>query len=140
MQHAIVVFRIKWVWIWLRLSGARVPSRGAFFGRIEDPSFQKKKIIESNCGLRYSIVFIDQVTRSACTYYMSKKSDAAEKLKRCLSYVKKLGWCVGLIRADRGSVLVLVLVLIKDHLFIKRMLATWHPYTRASFIMSVFTN
>ena len=43
MQHAIVVFRIKWVWIWLRLSGARVPSRGAFFGRIEDPSFQKKK-------------------------------------------------------------------------------------------------
>ena len=31
-------------------------------------------------------------------------------------------------------VLVLVLVLIKDDLFIKRMLATWHPYTRASFL------
>ena len=31
-------------------------------------------------------------------------------------------------------VLVLVLVLIKDHLFIKRMLATWHPYTRASIL------
>ena len=31
-------------------------------------------------------------------------------------------------------VLVLVLVLIKDLLFIKRMLATWHPYTRASFL------
>ena len=30
--------------------------------------------------------------------------------------------------------LVLVLVLIKDHFFIKRMLATWHPYTRASFL------
>ena len=30
--------------------------------------------------------------------------------------------------------LVLVLVLIKDHLFIKRTLATWHPYTRASFL------
>ena len=29
--------------------------------------------------------------------------------------------------------LVLVLVLIKDHLIIKRMLTTWHPYTRASF-------
>ena len=43
MQHAIVVFRIKWVWIWLRLSGARVPSRGAFFGRIDYPSFKKKK-------------------------------------------------------------------------------------------------
>ena len=63
----------------------------------------KGPLIESHCGLRYSIVFIDQVTRSACTYYMSKKSDAAEKLKRYLSYVKKLGWCVGLIRADRGS-------------------------------------
>ena len=43
MQHAIVVFRIKWVWIWLRLSGARVPSGGAFFGRIEYLRFQKKK-------------------------------------------------------------------------------------------------
>ena len=63
----------------------------------------KGPLIESHCGLRYSIVFIDQVTRSACTYYMSKKSDAADKLKRYLSYVKKLGWCVGLIRADRGS-------------------------------------
>ena len=31
-------------------------------------------------------------------------------------------------------VLVLVLVLIKDLLIIKRMLATWHPYTRASFL------
>ena len=31
-------------------------------------------------------------------------------------------------------VLVLVLVLIKDDFFIKRMLATWHPYTRASFL------
>ena len=39
------------------------------------------------------------------------------------------------------EVLVLiVLVLIKDDFFIKRMLATWHPYTRASFIMSVFTS
>ena len=28
----------------------------------------------------------------------------------------------------------LVLVLIKDHFIIKRMLATWHPYTRASFL------
>ena len=28
----------------------------------------------------------------------------------------------------------LVLVLIKDHFFIKRMLATWHPYTRASLL------
>ena len=34
----------------------------------------------------------------------------------------------------QNIVLVLVLVLIKDHLFIKRMLATWHPYTRASFL------
>ena len=50
MQHAIVVFRIKWVWIWLRLSGTRVPSRGAFFGRIEDPSFQKKK--KKVCGVQ----------------------------------------------------------------------------------------
>ena len=41
----------------------------------------------------------------AYTYYMSRKSEAAEKLRRYLSYVKKLGWCVGLIRirADRGS-------------------------------------
>ena len=29
---------------------------------------------------------------------------------------------------------VLVLVLIKDHFIIKRMLATWHPYTRAPFL------
>ena len=43
MQHAIVIFRIKWVWIWLRLSGTRVPSGGAFFGRIDYPRFQKKK-------------------------------------------------------------------------------------------------
>jgi len=43
MQHAIVVFRIKWVWIWLRLSGTRVPSRGAFFGRKDYPRSQKKK-------------------------------------------------------------------------------------------------
>ena len=51
MQHAIVVFRIKWVWIWLRLSGARVPSGGAFFGRIEYLRFQKKKkkITLSSC-------------------------------------------------------------------------------------------
>ena len=34
---------------------------------------------------------------------MSRKSEAAEKLRRYLSYVKRLGWCVGLIRADRGS-------------------------------------
>ena len=31
-------------------------------------------------------------------------------------------------------VLQLVLVLIKDDLFIKRMLATWHLYTRASIL------
>ena len=35
---------------------------------------------------------------------------------------------------DLLDVLVLVLVLIKDHFIIKRMLATWHPYTRASFL------
>ena len=63
----------------------------------------KGPLLESHCGLRYSIVFIDQVTRLACTYYMSKKSEAAEKLRRYLAWVKKLGWCVGLIRADRGS-------------------------------------
>ncbi len=34
---------------------------------------------------------------------MSRKSEVADKLKRYLSYVKKLGWCVGSIRADRGS-------------------------------------
>ena len=28
----------------------------------------KGPLIESHCGLRYSIVFIDQVTRSACKY------------------------------------------------------------------------
>ena len=43
MQHAIVIFRIKWVWIWLRFSGTRVPSRGAFFGRKDYPRSQKKK-------------------------------------------------------------------------------------------------
>ena len=47
MQHAIDIFRIKWVWIRLRLSGTRVPSRGAFFGRIDDPRFQKKKLFTS---------------------------------------------------------------------------------------------
>ena len=41
-QHAIVIFRIKWVWIWLELSDTRVSSRGAFFGRIDYPRFQKK--------------------------------------------------------------------------------------------------
>ena len=45
-QHAIVVFRIKWVWIWLELSDTRVSSRGAFFGRIDYPRFQKKTIFE----------------------------------------------------------------------------------------------
>ena len=63
----------------------------------------KGPLLESHCGLRYSIVFIDQVTRMACTYYMSRKSEAAEKLRRYLAHVKRLGWCVGLIRADRGS-------------------------------------
>ena len=29
-----------------------------------------------------------------------------------------------------------VLVLIKDHFTIKRMLTTWHPYTRAYILMS----
>ena len=47
MQHAIVVFRIKWVWIWLRLPGTRVPSGGAFFGRIDYLRFKKKKKMES---------------------------------------------------------------------------------------------
>ena len=32
------------------------------------------------------------------------------------------------------SLRYLVLVLIKDDLFIKRMLTTWHPYTRATFL------
>ena len=41
----------------------------------------KGPLLESHCGLRYSIVFIDQVTRMACTYYMSRKSEAAEKLR-----------------------------------------------------------
>ena len=63
----------------------------------------KGPLLESHCGLRYSIVFIDHVTRMACTYYMSRKSEAPDKLRRYLSWVKKLGWCVGLIRADRGS-------------------------------------
>ena len=43
MQHATVIFRTKWVWIWLRLPSIKVPSGGAFFGRIEYPRFQKKK-------------------------------------------------------------------------------------------------
>ena len=51
----------------------------------------KGPLLESHCGLRYSIVFIDHVTRIACTYYMSRKSEAAEKLRRYLSWVKKLG-------------------------------------------------
>lgn len=41
-HHAIAIFRIKWVWIWLRLSDTRVSSRGAFFVRIDDPRSQKK--------------------------------------------------------------------------------------------------
>ena len=45
MQHATVIFRIKWVWIWLRLPGTRVPSGGAFFGRIDNLRFKKKKKI-----------------------------------------------------------------------------------------------
>ena len=63
----------------------------------------KGPLLESHFGLRYSIVFIDQVTRFACTHYMSRKSEAAGKLRRYLAWVKKLGWCVGLTRADRGS-------------------------------------
>ena len=33
----------------------------------------KGLLMESHGGLRYSIVFIDQVTRSACTYYMRSR-------------------------------------------------------------------
>ena len=46
------------------------------------------------------------------------KADAFEKKEELLN------------EAKMNVVLVL---LIKDHLFIKRMLTTWHPYTRASF-------
>lgn len=60
-------------------------------------------LLESHCGLRYSIALIDQMTRLACTYYMSRKSEAAEKLRRYLAWVKRLGWCVGLVRVDRGG-------------------------------------
>ena len=35
---------------------------------------------------------------------------------------------------ESSLVLVLVLVLIKDHFTIKSMLTTWHPYTRATFL------
>ena len=41
-QHAIVIFRMKWVLICLELADTRVSSRGAFFGGIDYPRFQKK--------------------------------------------------------------------------------------------------
>ena len=63
----------------------------------------KGPLLESHCGLRYSIVFIDQVTNMAKTYYMSQKSDAADKLRKYLAWVRHLGWHVGLIRTDRGG-------------------------------------
>ena len=63
----------------------------------------KGPLLESHCGLRCSIVFIDQVTNMAKTYYMSKKSDAADKLRKYLAWVRHLGWHVGLIRTDRGG-------------------------------------
>ena len=59
MQHAIVVFRIKWVWIWLRLPGTRVPSGGEIFGRIDYLRFQKKKKINqlvSSEPVKWSVV------------------------------------------------------------------------------------
>ena len=63
----------------------------------------KGPLIESHGQLRYTISFVDQVTRLAKTYYMRKKSEAPIKLKEYLTYVKSLGWYVGLIRTDRGS-------------------------------------
>ena len=54
MQHATVIFRIKWVWIWLRLPGVRVPSGGAFFGRIDYLRFQKKNVLDVHVAVYVS--------------------------------------------------------------------------------------
>ena len=63
----------------------------------------KGPLIESTGGKKYVIVFIDQYTRYSKLYYMQQKSEAAQKLKEYLLWVRARGYVVGTIRADRGS-------------------------------------
>ena len=41
----LVVLRIKWVWIWQQLPDTKLSSGGAFFGRIEELRFKKKRLL-----------------------------------------------------------------------------------------------
>ena len=63
----------------------------------------KGPLIESTGGKKYVIVFIDQFTRYSKLYYMQQKSEAAQKLKEYLLWVRSRGFVVGTIRTDRGS-------------------------------------
>ena len=51
----------------------------------------KGPLIESRGGRRYTISFVDQLSRYAKTYYMRRKSEASEKLKEYMSWVKARG-------------------------------------------------
>ena len=63
----------------------------------------KGPLMDSHGGLRYSISFVDEVTRNGRTYFMKHKSEAPTMLKEYLSWVKGMGWYVGVIKTDRGS-------------------------------------
>ena len=63
----------------------------------------KGPLMESRGGMRYSVVFIDQFSRYAKTYYMKRKSETPIKLREYLTWVRSRGWYVGVIRCDRGS-------------------------------------
>ena len=68
------------------------------------------------------------------TATISKIAPVRTKTEKLLQYILA---SAAMLSFETVLLVLVVLVLIKDHFIIKRMLATWHPYTRASFIISV---
>ena len=82
---------------------------------------------------------MDKFFNSEWTHYVSTKNDTKRHVgfQGLAMLSAAFIWTRArfILRHDFFSLsIVLVLVLIKDHFFIKRMLATWHPYTRASIL------
>ena len=72
----LVVFRIKWVWIWQQLPDTKLSSGGAFFGRIEYSwDFKKKSYDNQRCIFRIGM------NRMAGTKFVPTRQKQLQQLR-----------------------------------------------------------
>ena len=59
--------------------------------------------LESNSGKRYMITFIDDYSRKVWVYFLTHKSEALLKFKKCKLFAEKeSGEMIGCLRTERG--------------------------------------